>query len=96
MKTNFPTINELMDALRYFHYFVNVRYNASNYTFECVELVPYKVYDSGGSLDSIGYDECVTSFHYTEVYKMWEFHRTHSPKYVDIVHSEEICDTLPF
>ena len=78
----FPTIKEIACAVMYMHNVSNEwSYNENTHIFKFIELVPYAVRDSGGSIDSIDYDECPIELAFTQAYNTWK-------DYDDLCHPE--------
>lgn len=73
-KTKFPTIKELEDAILFAmnDNYGRCNYQQDSYTFLAVEMVPYPVKDSGGSIDSIDFREEYHTISFREAYQYWE------------------------
>jgi hypothetical protein len=74
MNTNeFPTIKQMIDAIIFAMNDCNGKceYHQDTYTFVAVEYVPYPVRDSGGSIDSIGFEPVEHSISFQEGYHYW-------------------------
>lgn len=96
----FPTIKQLESAIAFWTEAINIRYDEVNHNFTYTELVPYRCYDSGGSVDSIGFEETLCTMSFLEAYQCWEdlerFFQEHpAPEPVSIENNYEEID-LPF
>ena len=79
----FPTIHQIANAVLYLHDVSNEwSYNETTHMFIFTELIPYPVRDSGGSIDSIGYDESIIELTFTQAYNVWK-------DFDDLCHLEE-------
>lgn len=68
---SFPTIKEMENAICFFGDCANVEYHQDTNEFEATELVPYSVRDSGGSIDSVEFEEIKSHFSFLTAYKVW-------------------------
>ncbi len=71
MKTNFPTIKEMADAVSFWTNCSECTYNQNDHTFLVVELMPYPCRDSGGSIDSIDFERIEHIIGFQEAYNDW-------------------------
>lgn len=74
MKTEFPTIKELMTAIAYATDCdrSTCTYNQETHTFHYVELIPIPHYDDGGSIDCMDFDEIEHDVSYLQAYRWYE------------------------
>ena len=89
MNTNeFPTIKQMENAILFAMDDCNGKceYHQDTYTFIAVEYVPYPVRDSGGSIDSIEFEEVKHEIPFQEGYHYWL-------AFVDFV--EDRCHPIP-
>lgn len=74
MKTEFPTIKELMNAILYTTDCdrSTCTYNQETCTFHYVELIPIPCYDDGGSIDSMDFYGIENSISFLQAYRWYE------------------------
>ena len=73
MKRDFPTIKQMADAILFAmnDNYGKCEYHQDTHTFLATEMVPYPVRDSGGSIDSIGFEPVEHSISFQEGYHYW-------------------------
>ena len=73
MSREFPTIKQIEDAILFAMGDNNGKceYLDDTHTFIATEYVPYPVRDSGGSIDSIGFEPVEHSISFQEGYHYW-------------------------
>jgi hypothetical protein len=73
MKSEFPTIKQIEDAILFAmnDNYGKCEYHQDTHTFIAVEMIPYPVRDSGGSIDSIGFEPVEHSISFQEGYQYW-------------------------
>lgn len=88
MKREFPTIRQMEDAILFAMADCNGKceYHEDTHTFVAVEMIPYPVRDSGGSIDSIGFKPAEYSISFQEGYNYWV-------AMMDLI--EEKCSPIP-
>lgn len=64
----FPTISQLANNLRAVFNYYNVVYNPHTCTFACEDLYEVPCYDSGGSVDSIGFESAQVNLTFKQAY----------------------------
>ena len=69
----FPTIKQMADAILFAMADNNGKceYHQDTHTFLATEMIPYPVRDSGGSIDSIGFEPVEHSISFQEGYHYW-------------------------
>ena len=69
----FPTIKQMEEAILFAMADCNGKceYHEDTHTFTAIEYVPYPVRDSGGSIDSIGFEPVEHSIGFQEGYHYW-------------------------
>lgn len=73
MKTiEFPTIKQLEEAICFCCDARDISYDAEKHEFSYVELVPYPVRDSGGSIDSMGFHAISNTLTFLQAYRSWK------------------------
>lgn len=70
--STFPTIKEMENAICFFGDCAHVEYHQDTHEFEATELVPYSVRDSGGSIDSVEFEEVIRHFSFLDAYQIWK------------------------
>lgn len=70
----FPTIREMVDAIHFSagYGLKECWYDEDTHTFECLEMVPFPVRDSGGGIDCIDFDEVPSSLSFQQGYECWK------------------------
>lgn len=73
MKRDFPTIKQMEEAILFAMTDCNGKceYHEDTHTFVAIEYVPYPIRDSGGSIDSIGFEPVEHSIGFQEGYHYW-------------------------
>lgn len=72
MNKDFPTIKQMEEAILFAAGSdVKCEYCQDIHTFFTTELIPYPVRDSGGSIDSIGFEENVIPIDFQQAYHYW-------------------------
>ena len=73
MKRDFPTIKQMEEAILFAMADCNGKceYHQDTHTFLATEMVPYPVRDSGGSIDSMGFEPVEHSISFQEGYHYW-------------------------
>lgn len=73
MNREFPTIKQMVNAILFAMADNNGKceYHQDTHTFVATEYVPYPVRDSGGSIDSIGFEPVEHSISFQEGYQYW-------------------------
>lgn len=73
MKREFPTIKQMEEAILFAMEDCNGKceYHEDTHTFTAIEYVPYPVRDSGGSIDSMGFEPVEHSIGFQEGYHYW-------------------------
>ena len=73
MKRDFPTIKQMTNAILFAmnDNYGKCEYHQDTHTFLATEMVPYPVRDSGGSIDSIGFEPVEHSISFQEGYHYW-------------------------
>ncbi len=64
----FPTIAQLANNLRTTFHYTHVEYNPHTCMFTCEEDVEVPCYDSGGGLDSVGFESVQVSLTFKRAY----------------------------
>ena len=70
---NFPTIKQMENAILFAmnDNYGKCEYHQDTHTFTAVELVPFAVRDSGGSIDSVDFEEVSHNISFQEAYHYW-------------------------
>ena len=71
MKTNFPTIREMENAILFAMGDGKVHYQQETMSFLAIEMIPYPVRDDGGSIDSIDFEKVEHTISFQEGYQYW-------------------------
>ena len=73
MKREFPTIKQMTNAILFAmnDNYGKCEYHQDTHTFLATEMIPYPVRDSGGSIDSIGFEPVEHSISFQEGYQYW-------------------------
>lgn len=93
MKTEFPTIAELVDAILYTMGYGDstCAYDQETHTFHAVELIPVVCRDSGGSIDSIDFRPEEHSISFLQAYRWYEGKKQMEEKALEYVPSPVPC-----
>jgi len=67
----FPTISQLANNLRTALHYNQVVYNPVTCMFACEELYEVPCYDSGGSVDSIGFESVQVNLTFKQAYDVY-------------------------
>lgn len=88
MVREFPTIKQMVNAILFAmnDNYGKCEYHQDTHTFLATEMVPYPVRDSGGSIDSIGFEPVEHSISFQEGYHYWV-------AMMDFI--EEKCNPIP-
>lgn len=68
----FPTIKEMENAICFFGDCTKVEYHQDTHEFEAIELLAHPVRDSGGSIDSVEFEEVVRHHSFLTAYQIWK------------------------
>lgn len=73
MKREFPTIKQMEDAILFAMCDNNGKceYHQDTHTFLTIEMIPYPVKDSGGAIDSMGFEPMEHTIGFQEGYHYW-------------------------